>query len=255
MPITWVYEEIVLAAALVVRNDWRGLDDLDVPVIELSALLNRARFHPFEGRDQKFRNPNGVARKTWDIATRHPDYTGTPTKGNRLDVEVLKLFLRDGDRMRAEAQAIRDAVEEGVEPLPDSDPDLVHAAEGRILLSRHVRRERNSKLRARKIAAVRVAGGTLACEVCGFDFEMRYGERGSGYVEVHHVLPLHVSGVVRTRLSDLAILCSNCHRMMHRQPWTTPEELRSSLSKARGAFPELNDYRVGQSRPPVGHQE
>lgn len=230
--ITWQHEEIVLAADLVARNDWRGLDDGDAPVIELSALLNRALLHPVDGRDEKFRNPNGVARKTWDIATRHPNYTGTPTKGNHLDVEVLNLFLHEPDRMRTEARAIREAIEEGIQPLSTLDGDLVDAAEGRILLARHVRRERNRTLRAKKIAAVKSAGGALACEVCEFDFEVQYGERGSGYIEVHHVLPLYVSGEVRTRIRDLALLCSNCHRMLHRRPWTTPDKLRD-LTQAR----------------------
>jgi len=35
----------------------------------------------------------------------------------------------------------------------------------------------------------------------------------------------------RTRLEDLALLCSNCHRMVHyRRPWLTLEELRQLLS-------------------------
>jgi hypothetical protein len=33
-------------------------------------------FHPIEVRSDTFRNANGVARKTVDIATHHPDYTG-----------------------------------------------------------------------------------------------------------------------------------------------------------------------------------
>ena len=57
-----------------------------------------------------------------------------------------------------------------------------------------------------------------------------YGSRGKDYVEVHHLTPLHVSGETTTKPSDLAILCANCHRMVHRAPWTTPEELRKSLT-------------------------
>jgi hypothetical protein len=45
--------------------------------------------------------------------------------------------------------------------------------------------------------------------------------------ECHHVVPLHVSGATTTKLADLAILCANCHRMIHRgDPWLTPDELR-----------------------------
>ncbi|MBD4677824.1 HNH endonuclease, partial [Xanthomonas citri pv. citri] len=52
------------------------------------------------------------------------------------------------------------------------------------------------------------------------------GEHGAGYIEVHHRVPLHVSGTVMTSLEDLALLCSNCHRMIHRRrPWLTVEQL------------------------------
>ena len=99
------------------------------------------------------------------------------------------------------------------------------------LLARHYRRERNQTIRKRKIAAVKAAGMPIACEVCDFDFAATYGEVGDGYIEVHHVLPLHASGPTITKFSDLALLCSNCHRMIHRaRPWLTPDELRDRLS-------------------------
>ncbi|HEX7304188.1 HNH endonuclease, partial [Lentzea sp.] len=71
----------------------------------------------------------------------------------------------------------------------------------------------------------------LACEVCGFDFESFYGERGKGFAEVHHAVPLHVTGPTTTKLDDLVVLCSNCHRMIHRgKNWMTPDELRHAVS-------------------------
>ncbi|MDP6032209.1 MAG: HNH endonuclease [Alphaproteobacteria bacterium] len=34
----------------------------------------------------------------------------------------------------------------------------------------------------------------------------------------------------RTKLSDLVLLCSNCHRMVHRKrPWLTVRELRELI--------------------------
>lgn len=84
------------------------------------------------------------------------------------------------------------------------------------------------QLRAKKISSVLQSGGTLNCEVCGFDYGQTYGPRGQGFIEVHHVRPLHDSGPTTTRLRDLALLCSNCHRMIHRtRPWLTPAELRT----------------------------
>jgi hypothetical protein len=100
--------------------------------------------------------------------------------------------------------------------------------EGQLKLVRHLIRERNrAVIEAKKQAALR-ATGRLVCEVCTFNFEDVYGSRGHDFCEVHHLLPLSdVDGETETRLEDLAILCSNCHRMIHRQPWIQIEELKS----------------------------
>lgn len=236
MSIPWARDEIILACELVRTNDWHGIDDTDPRVIELSRLLNMNPLHPVELRDEKFRNPNGVGRKTWDIATQHPNYTGKPTKGNRLDPEVLADFLADPAGMSRVAAEIRAAIERGdvdasSVAIADVDDFDDEAPEGKLLLARHMRRERNPKLRKRKIESVRAAGMPIACEVCTFDFQKTYGDRGKDYIEVHHTLPLHVSGEVKTRLADLALLCANCHRMIHRgRPWLTPGELRGLVA-------------------------
>jgi 5-methylcytosine-specific restriction protein A len=197
-------------------------------VIELSALLQTPAIHPIDERGPDFRNPAGVGRKTADIATRHPVYTGTPTNGNRLDREVLADFLSRPDDMRAQAAAIRQALaDDDTEPHEIADVDELAAEEGGVLLRQHLRRERDARLRARKIAAARKRGVPIACEVCDFDFERTYGNRGRDYIECHHRTPLHVSGKTTTTLDDLALICSNCHRMIHRSKvWMLPEELK-----------------------------
>lgn len=232
----WAEDEIILACDLISRHGWRWLAATHPEVIELSELLRRYSRHPEELRGPTFRNPNGVARKTADIATQHPQSTGAATRGNRLDREVLGQFLRDSDGMAARAREIRAAIDtpEASVSVPDIDLNA-SADEGGILERVQLVRERNPRLRRDKIAAAIAAGYTLACEVCTFDFERTYGERGRHYIEVHHRTPLHISGSTRTKLTDLALLCSNCHRMIHRgRPWLTVDELRSRLSNPPG---------------------
>ena len=74
---------------------------------------------------------------------------------------------------------------------------------------------------------IRVVHHEIGEEHCGFDFEKTYGERGRDFIEVHHAVPVsELAAGQRLRMSDLRLLCSNCHRMVHRrQPW---------LSVARG---------------------
>jgi 5-methylcytosine-specific restriction protein A len=228
----WTADEVILACDLVARNGWRQLEDSDPRVIELSALLQRLPLHPPYLRRPDFRNPNGVARKTADIATAHPDYRGVPTHGGATDRRVITAFLANPGEMTAKAQALRAAASAGefdgvTGPVDDEDEG---ASEGRLLIRLHVTRERSRRLRQRKLEAVQRSGQTIACEACGFDFEQTYGERGHGYIECHHVLPLHAIGDRRTRLQDLALLCANCHRMIHvRSPWLTPTELRAVI--------------------------
>jgi 5-methylcytosine-specific restriction protein A len=229
----WVRDEVILACDILVDNDWAYMGANDPRVIELSELLQKLPFYPPEIRSDKFRNPNGVGRKTADIATQHPDYEGKPTKGGVTDREVLAEFLSRPEEMRAIAAALRKTlVANDFDQLPQIpvDDEDESAPEGRLLQRQHFVRERDRKLRRRKIDDYLKTHDRVACEVCTFDFQATYGVRGREYTEVHHVLPLHVSGETKTKLADLVLLCANCHRMIHRaSPWLTPDELRGLL--------------------------
>lgn len=74
--------------------------------------------------------------------------------------------------------------------------------------------ERNLKNRA---AAIKYHG--LSCEVCGFNFSNVYGDLGEDFIEVHHLRPVSTLEVPKNidPVEDLAVLCSNCHRMIHRK--------------------------------------
>ncbi|WP_343466424.1 HNH endonuclease [Rhodococcus aetherivorans] len=228
----WVRDEIILACDLLRENGWKWMSPSDPRAKELSELLQLLPIHPMEVRGPKFRNPNGVVRKMQDIQVHLPGYPGVKTNGNVLDRQVLQDFLDHEAKMRAVAQSIRDGLQSGkLLEIYDTTPDLDdlegEAPEGRLLERNHFARERNSKLRERKIKQHLLKHDNLACEVCGFDFRATYGERGDGYIECHHVVPLHASGETRTSIKDLILICANCHRMVHRRnPWLVPEELR-----------------------------
>jgi predicted HNH restriction endonuclease len=103
--------------------------------------------------------------------------------------------------------------------------------EGRLLLVLHKRKERNPKAARRKKQLALATTGRLECEVCGFDFESIYGSLGVGFAECHHRVSLsELSENHRTKLRELAIVCANCHRMLHRRPYYTLERLRSIIA-------------------------
>lgn len=71
------------------------------------------------------------------------------------------------------------------------------------------------------------------CQICGFDFHKTYGDIGRNYIEAHHTKPVSEmkEGDV-TRIEDLAMVCANCHRMLHRKkPLLKPHDLKNYLNK------------------------
>jgi 5-methylcytosine-specific restriction protein A len=174
-----------------------------------------------------------VARKLGNFQALDPSVPGGLEHGSAGDAEIWAEFGRDHDGLRRAAATIRAALARGDEIayIGADDPDSEEAVEGSIVTRLHRARERNRRLVDRKKARVKSATGALRCEACGFDFEATYGPLGASYIECHHIQPLsQLAKERRTRLADLALLCANCHRMIHRRrPWLTLEQLRQVL--------------------------
>ncbi|MDI6047021.1 HNH endonuclease [Flavobacterium yafengii] len=84
--------------------------------------------------------------------------------------------------------------------------------EGKELYRKHRIRERDSSLTFKK-KQFAIKNGKLECEVCKFSFQNIYEQ---DYIECHHKVPIF-KGERITKLEDLALVCSNCHRMLHRK--------------------------------------
>jgi 5-methylcytosine-specific restriction protein A len=71
-------------------------------------------------------------------------------------------------------------------------------------------------VRNRKIRNLCAERDKYTCQVCGFNFEKVYGERGKGFIEIHHKNPMaNFDKEHEIKLEDLVALCSNCHSMIH----------------------------------------
>lgn len=124
--------------------------------------------------------------------------------------------------------------ESNLSVIADEDDESAFP-EGQKSYSMHRKRERDGAL-PRRVKAARLAStGRLECEACSFDFTKDFGELGEGFIEAHHRVPVHkLDGTKKTKAEDLALVCSNCHRMLHRSdPQLTVEELRTLLSTRR----------------------
>jgi len=164
-------------------------------------------------------------------------YIRPESKGSHDSDVRLRIFRADdgsfyvqtnqrGPRLLLACVPVSDA---DVSPSLDVDIHTFAANEGQRRLVLHLQRERNQTVvRKKKKQAV-----SLDCEVCGFSFGRAYGRTASDYCEAHHLLLLSaVEHTTQTRMEDLAILCANCHRVVHlRNPPYTLNEVRSMLSK------------------------
>lgn len=108
-------------------------------------------------------------------------------------------------------------------PLGSSSLELpfLVTREGAVSTRMRKHYSRDRAVREAKLAAVAATSpdGRLSCEVpgCGFDFEAKYGELGKGFAHVHHRLALAAGGGdVETSMDDLAVVCANCHAIIHR---------------------------------------
>ncbi len=220
----------------------------------------------WRARDKKGLRPSGIIAKARVASTPRvmpPDapelFFATPASENyRVKLKLLSVRLTDADGMLSEqvlkSDGRTDALQifefrnatnfsltkrqaEALAELWESVPKRVDIDraywEGKGDLKQHFVRERSQELIADAKQAFLQKHGRLYCEACGFDFGKVYGDRGKDFIEVHHDTPLSSSNLRRkVRPSELSMLCSNCHCMIHvLRPWLEVAELRKLIRK------------------------
>ena len=79
------------------------------------------------------------------------------------------------------------------------------------------------------------------CEACGFNYEKVYGDYSDkkDYIEAHHIEPksivkekAEINKKLKRSAKDFAILCANCHRMIHRM-----------MAKDKGRIIKLKEFK------------
>lgn len=182
--------------------------------------LSTNKSRPLNGKDIKLYLD--VFNKTQSTTT--SDYTGKMRNASYV-LAVIKLWIGQ----HPDAPLIDDGTNEnGV-----IDPE-VGVPEGDIKVRSHRQRERSRELVLMAKQVFRKKNnGRLFCEVCGFDFGNTYGV--PNFIEVHHRIPLcNLEPGTKTKLSDLAMVCANCHRMLHQgNPWPTVDTLKQSFEAAK----------------------
>lgn len=206
----WTREETILALDLYFDCEGHIPSSSDPRIKTLAELLRAFPHHSHAARKQSFRNPDGVGFKLQNL---RQVATGRGLQNvSEMDRKVWE-ELGDDPALTKE---LADLIKSGIEVADKAtgiDDEEEEFAEGRVVTEAHKRRERNPKLRE-KLINRRKRTGILSCEICGCTASS--SEFGEAIFEAHHMLPLSAGAERKTKLKDMALLCANCHRIVHR---------------------------------------
>jgi predicted HNH restriction endonuclease len=114
-------------------------------------------------------------------------------------------FGRWGNRHQSTSNTL------GREECPHPAPTDIETR--KYAFHRKIERNRTAAKQAKKFHGTR-------CQACDLDFAERYGAIGKGFIEAHHLKPIATleegMAVTYDVAADFAVLCANCHRMIHR---------------------------------------
>jgi len=145
-----------------------------------------------------------------------------------LQLDIWQRFNGHFISAELKSETITSAI---IATLELTNPDF-KATEGGMRMVSHIIKERNrSIINEKKQKAIK--NNQLKCEVCDFSFSMTYNVE---FIECHHLTPIGQGGVRETTLDDLALVCANCHRMLHKRfdgDYPTISQLQGKLKKVR----------------------
>lgn len=191
-------------------------DELDVSDEDLRILKGRNDTH----FSQKVRNL--VSHRTLvnkGLAT----YSSEQKNGLHKITEAGKQYLRDNTEDYTFIIQSGFNEEQRKEVIEKDFKNLVIEEGYAIAVNQKEKRKRSRKLTelARDHFSV---NGRISCRGCNFNFDDFYGKSARNYIEIHHLKPIFtykaedISQSLEQALQNVAPVCSNCHRMIHRNP-------------------------------------
>ena len=146
--------------------------------------------------------------------------------------DVLK-YLLNNDFAYDDLTLNLQIIEKKKEKIKTFDGNVV-IQEGLKKITEGTTYKRSKRLRDYAIASF-MKEGNLECNCCSFIFTSFYGKAiGQGFIEIHHIRPVFqyasdsILKTIKNAMSNLMPVCSNCHRMIHRN-WTKPLEIQTLI--------------------------
>jgi hypothetical protein len=167
----------------------------------------------------------------FDSKFRLRDTNGFPWGAHQIPVQWESNFPKTKILLGAEPLTVKKLSSDSIRKLEaaigKSSKSIrqAEALEGRIFQAEAIFRSRNHAL-----IQIKKTNSDYRCEVCGFSFDETYGTIGREYIVAHHLKTIS-SGIAKTTLNDIALLCANCHSMVHtKNPPITIEDLRALIA-------------------------
>ena len=146
---------------------------------------------------------NSVYEIKKDIVS-HPGLVYQRGRSGDSRIEGLDLYIKF-----LNTEVDRSAISTSSRPMDNTSTIM----EGKHIAREQVFIQRNPEARKKCIEHF-----GCKCAACGLVMSDKYGEIGKGFIEVHHLNPIHLFD--DTHLvdysTDLIPLCPNCHAMIHK---------------------------------------
>ena len=152
-----------------------------------------------------------------------PRFAGFNQSKKMLDVSILPMILYRPSFSVEPVGAV----------MPEEVPEPTATfKEGAVKLVSVNAYERNPKARRACIEYYTEDDGKIRCQICGFEFNERYGEALRGMIHIHHLVEL---SSIKEQYEvdperDLIPVCPNCHAVIHsRNPSYSPDDVRDMI--------------------------
>gem|GEM_PF-225919 len=155
--------------------------------------------------------------------------------------EVLNYLLTNGFSYSDIQECLRKIESNQNKKMEVFDENII-IREGRKKLIEANFYERSSKLRSYAIRYFSI-DNKVSCQCCNFNFQDFYGEEiGKDFIEIHHTKPIFryeeddLDKTIEQAMENLIPVCSNCHRMIHKNPHALEIQILTASINSNGVF-------------------
>lgn len=172
----------------------------------------------------------GYAQYKGNARSGYVEITKDGTLHLKQNQEILKYLLINDFTYSDITESLRTVEQNQNKKKIETFDENIIIQEGTKRLTEVAVYERSTTLRNYAISHFTI-DDRISCNCCSFNFYDFYGEIGKGFIEIHHTKPIFkyededIESTLILAVSNLTPVCSNCHRMIHRN-WKKPIEIQ-----------------------------